>query len=248
MRSGASDLADGEEPGQAGAGPGVRCDTAHPVVRGRRHRDGLDRPVETCRPAGCRDGGEPGFEQLASERGRVEQYRGAALSFHLAGDGTGDDIAWREFGVGVFGEHEAIGEETAQNGAFTPHRLGHERGAGHGQGGRVKLVELQIGDVCAGPVRRRYPVTGRDRGIGGVGVEGAGTAGGEDHGVGFDASLHVVRAENAGAAHDAALDQQVDEHRMFAHVDRGPASHGRHEGSLDGGPGRVAAGMYDPRA
>ena len=178
------------------------------------------------------------------------------------GDAAGDDVAGSEFGARVHVEHEPGAERVVEHRALAPHRLRDEGGAGHREGGRVELVELQVGDGRAGPPGRCHAVAGGQGRIRGVRVEGARTAGGEDDRVRREALQVAVGAEQNRAAHPAARQDEVDEHGVFAHEQAGPGAvdsrgeragpfrafpHGGDQGGLDGGAGRVAAGVQHAR-
>ena len=60
-----------------------------------------------------------------------------------------------------------------------------EDGCG-GEGGGMELVELDVSELGPGAEGHGHTVAGGYRGVGGVEVELAGSAGGEDNGVGAD--------------------------------------------------------------
>ena len=92
---------------------------------------------------------------------------GAAAGRDLGMDGAGDDVARREFGVGMDREHEALAGRVDQRGAVAAQRLGGERRrvAADVDRGRVELHELRIGDHRAGAGRHAEAVAARFGGL-----------------------------------------------------------------------------------
>ena len=215
MHAGAGDLADGVEAGERGAADEVGGHAAHQVVRRRRHRDRLARPVEAALADGAVDRGEAAREELAAllvgraQPGRIEEDGPAVLRLHLARDRAGDDVARRELAVGVRVEREAPAVLVDERRTLAADGLGDEERLADAEDRRVELEELEVAHLGAGAQRRGDAVAGRDRGIRRVRVQLAGAAGGEHDGVGLDdlaASGDGGRGRRCGVVADEQLD------------------------------------------
>ena len=93
----------------------------------------------------------------------------------------------------------ALPARVAQDAAFAAHRLADEERfrLGMEQAGRVELDELHVGDGHARAVGHGHAVAGGDVGIGGVEIDLAAAAGGEEHvlrGDGLDPAAWCCRA------------------------------------------------------
>ena len=117
--------------------------------------------------------------------------------------------------------------------AFAADGFGDEEVFADGHGRGVELVELKVGDLCSGTQCGGQSVAGGHCGVGGVRVESARTARGEDHArrvdcAGFGFAVRAPHgkphAGNVPVAHD-----QIVQERMFEHVDaRILTDHGAH--------------------
>ncbi len=111
-------------------------------VRGSRDRKRLAQRVETC---GLRDGPRAGEACVeACDAGRVEKYGTAGQ--RACGDAARDDVARREFGIGVDRLHEALPAIVEEHRSSPAQRLGQERLgiARDRERRRVKLHELEV--------------------------------------------------------------------------------------------------------
>ena len=117
---------------------------------------------------------------LAAHRRDVEHHGLAALRLHDAEVLAGHHVARREFGALVDTGHVPFAVFVEQHRALAAYRLGNEEVLAHGHRGGVELVELHVGDLCAGTPCGRQTVRGGDGRIGGVRVETSGATGGED--------------------------------------------------------------------
>ena len=157
-------------------------------------------------------------------------------------------------------------EAATQHGALAAHRFGDEEVPGCGDGRGVELVELDVAQLGARAPRRGRPVARRDRRIGGVPEELAGSAAREHDGVRVDDLVPPVPIDDAHPCHrvltsdtallDTALleaapldvaprdtrgsDDEIRHEGGLAHLDSG-VSHRRDESRLDRGPRRVPA-------
>ncbi len=272
MHARASDLADGVQPGKAGAAVEIGRDAAHQVVRGRRHRDRLARPVQTPVAHRAVDRGEAAGEELRGLVGSgpqvcgVEEDRTTVLQLHLPGDRPRHHIAGGELAVRVRVEREAPAALVDQGRALAADGLrDQERLPGGRPGGvvrafqhrRVELEELQLGHVGPCAQGGGDPVAGRHGGVRGVRVQLARTAGGEHHGIGIHPFAHAVDvrcrpgcrdiADQQVDTRDAAVVQhEVDQERVLDHADIArpqPCD----EGLLDRRARGVAARVQDAR-
>ncbi len=231
-------LAAGEQARDRGPAPDVGPDPAHHVVSGWRHRDGLAlRLAAVARAVGV-DRREPARELAGREMGGVQPHVTEPVALHLLHDAPGHDVARSQLGAGVVPCHERLAAMIAEQGAVAAQRLGDQeaRGAGAGEGGGVKLEELQVGNHRPRAEGQGDPVARRDRGIRGARVELAGASGGQHHRLG----LEGVSAGQPDAAARATLDDQLRDEGTIVHVDAALAD-GASEGELDVPAGGVAA-------
>ena len=124
------------------------------------------------------------------------------------------------------------------------------RSAGKREGGGMELEELHVGQFGAGLRGQGDAVAGGYGGIGGVGVDLACAAGGDEEGAGGDAM--AVRAGGFGAgggkvgSDDAAAgDDQVGDHGPLGKADALLGAGKGDEGTADLGAGGVAVGVED---
>ena len=174
---------------------------------------------------------------------------------HAPGDRLRDDVAGRQVGQLVDALHEPVALPVDEEGTLAAHGLGDQRLLTARVGAephhrRVELDELQVAEHCAGAVGKRHPVARRDRGVRGLREDLPETAAGEDDGSTPDRAHPVVLAlahdVQRHAGHAAVVGQQeVDGEGVLDDLDLGGPGHGRDEGTLDLGPGGVAAGMGD---
>ncbi len=144
-------FAAGPEAGQRRRALSVGRDAAHVEVGGSRDRERLASGVE-ARSRG--DGASAGEAfRKSGNSGCVEVHRPAGQ--RARGDAARDDVARREFGVGVNRGHEAPAAFVEEQGACAAQRLGQERLgiARDRECGRVKLHELEVGKAHAGARR-----------------------------------------------------------------------------------------------
>ncbi len=208
----------------------VGDDPTHQVVRRRRHRDGLSRPVESALAHGRVDRGEALGETRGAQSRGVEADRASVLRRHGARVGAGHDVAGGELAVGVGVEGETASAVVDEHGPLAPDRLGDEEGGADREGRRVELHELEVGHRRSRADRGGDAVAGRPDGVGGVRVELSGPARGEDDGVGGEA----LAVGELDPADPVAFEQQVAQQGVFAEGDAG-AAHRVAEGGLDGG-------------
>ncbi|MNV10168.1 hypothetical protein D3C71_1006820 [compost metagenome] len=118
--------------------------------------------------------------------------------------------------------HEALAVAVEQNSAFATAAFGQQHaGAGHARG--VELPELHVLQRNAGTCRHAQAVTGVDEGVGRCRKDAASTAGGQQHGLGFQdvqvAGFHF----QGGHAHHVAVGvaDQVQRHPFDEEVGLG---------------------------
>jgi len=136
-------------------------DTAHVVVDGGEHRDGLLGHVDTSKDGrSLRDTGETLLEDLGGQMGEVEvdvvlQGSDTAALADLNGHGTGDDVArGKVLGRRRIVLHKALAEAVEEVATLTTRALGDEAASAVDAGG-VELHKLQVlegqastGDHC----------------------------------------------------------------------------------------------------
>ena len=110
----------------------------------------------------------------------------------------------------------------------------------------MELHELHVGDRDTGAERHRDAVAGRQRRVRRHREALAGAAGRDRRVPGADLVRDGVGIERPDADGTAVLDEQVDREPALADLG-GRRLDRSHEGALDLGTGRVAAGVDDPR-
>ena len=153
------------------------------------------------------------FQMLGIEMGQIQiNYRilGPA-DFEFMNDGAGDDVARGQFGHGMVLGHEAIHLEVAKVGTFAPQGLREKKARGFFQveRGGMELDELHVADFGAGTERHGDAIAGGNTGVGGVAIELAEAAGGEEHGRGGHLLGLAFFGDQVNAADAAGFDDQV---------------------------------------
>lgn len=202
MYTGAAGFATGVESLDGGAAAVVGPDAATCVVCCRNDGNHFAGHVDPEAEAGFVDVGEVLFCFVGVNMGDVEKDAFVSCFFHFGVDGPGNNVPGGEVFAFVVFVHEALAVFEPENAAKTSDCFGDEEGVCFGveKGGRVKLDEFHVGDLCSGPVAHGNTVSGCYVGVGGVGIDVAEPAGcqhgdtGED---GFWFSLQGV--EHVGA-------------------------------------------------
>ena len=250
---GAVDTRAGGLPGgvQAGhGGPGIKVGgrPAHPVVRGRHHRNGFTFPVPAVPAGQRRQRGKAAFQPARSVEGRdpggVEPDPAPSGGGQMRGDPAGHDVARRQLRVpGVAGQEPQPGV-VAQHRSLPADGFGDQRVAGHIQRGRMELQELQVPQPGAGPGGQGHAVAGGRGRVGGVLVHLPGPAGGEHDGAGRQPAPRSAR-EHLQSGCPAAVEQDADGHGFRQDGDVRLRAHRRQQGGDDPGPGGIAAHVQD---
>ena len=148
--------------------------------------------------------------------------------------------------------HEALAAVVAQIRALAAQGLGDQetRDAGERESGGVELVELHVGQLGPGLGGQRDAVAGGYGGVGGVGVDLACAAGGDEHGAGIDSMGLRIASEGTGAGQIGGDDAAIGHHKAGDHGPLGEADAlmdvGKGgQGAADFGAGGVAVGMQD---
>ena len=237
----ASRLAHGRKAGQRGAPVHGGQHAAAAVVGGGDDRDEVLRHVDSEGEACLVDVGETLLQKRAPLLADVEAAVRRAGALHLAVDRARHDVARREGAARIVVLHEGPPLAVHQHGPFPAHRLGDEEALGLGmvEAGGMELHELHVRDLRARAPRERHAVARGRVGVAGIEVDLAATARGKD-GIGRTDGVDLARARiehvrahaaaGAGQA-EAARGDQLDHHRLLAHVDRRlpleRADHGR---------------------
>ena len=184
VQAGAGGLADGVQARHVGAARQVGEHAAAGVVRRRHHRDRLARDVDAQLQAarvGCWGSARAG--RPAALVRDVEVHAVQPVLLHLEVDGARHHVARRQLGARVVRRHEAASPSgSLQQAAFAAHRLADQEGLGVRvvQAGRVELDELHVRHPAARAPGHGDAVAGGGVGVGGVEVDLAGAAGGQD--------------------------------------------------------------------
>ncbi len=106
VQTGAGDLTNGVQPGEAGSSLLIGDHPAALVMGGRHHRDRFLGDVNSMVLAGGVDVGEPAHDEGRGFVGDVEQDMVGAAAFDLGVDGARDDVAWGQGAEFMMGLHE----------------------------------------------------------------------------------------------------------------------------------------------
>jgi hypothetical protein len=199
--------------------------------------------------------GEPVNYKTRGFCGDVQKHAVGPALFHFAVDGPSHDVARGEGFERVITVHEGLAGGIAQNAAFAAHRFADEKGFGGGmiEAGGMELNELHIGHGGPRAIGHGDAVAGGDVGIGGVKIDFAAAAGGQEDkggGEGLDPVCGFVKHISAQAAvarrtlYALAARQllggdKVDGEMVFEHLDVGMAGHGVEQSPLDFAAGDV---------
>ena len=185
-------------------------------------------------------------------RGEIEPLDAARIEespmagTQLGPDGTGDDIARREFRARHI-LHEAAACFIDQNRAFAPHGLADEAQlrARRVERGRMKLHEFEIGAASRRPARR-WPAPGPTSPTGLVPCEKSPPT------PPVAMTTRLVRKEDCAirafgdqAGDLATLDAEAPRRKAFEDRDGGRGADGGRQGAHDLAAGLVAAGVDD---
>ncbi len=175
-------------------------------MRRRVNRNRIGERLDTQVGAGeLGDVRKLGFDVRRLQVGQVQEdvvlvWTATAAFANLVGHGAGDDVTRCQVLDGrCVALHEAFAVRVAQDGAFATCTLG-EQDAQAGQAGRVELEELHVFQRDAVAEGNAHAVTGEGVGVGGGLEDLAGSAGGEDHGLGLE---DVKFAGGQVVGHDA---------------------------------------------
>ncbi len=154
--------------------------------------------------------------------------------------------------------HEPDTPVVDEESAFSAHGLGDERLLPGGVGaephhGRVELHELQVAEHCSGSQGERHPVAGRDRRVGGGGVDLPEPARGEHHCTAVDRAHSVAltlthHVQRHASDPTALAGDQVEDQGVLDDLDVRGGMHRGDERALDLGAGGIPTGVRDPVA
>src|SRR5579864_7270386 len=129
MHACAGDFACGKESWQAAAPIKIRPHTPHQVVSGRPNRYKIYGDIYVVLKTGLINAGETILNVLFFEVGQI-QINNRLLQptdFQLMGDGTGNDIAWRQLSQVVVLVHETLQFRIAQDSTFATQSFRKEK-------------------------------------------------------------------------------------------------------------------------
>ena len=155
-------------------------------MRGRGDGDGCLGPVEAAGAACGVDGREAFGEEGCAQRRGVEHDRPAILRGHLAGDAASYHVARGELGARMDVLHEAAAVGVEEHGAIAADGFGNEECTGCCQRCGMELIELQVGELRARAQGHGDAIARGYAGVGGVEIELACAAAGQNDGVGVD--------------------------------------------------------------
>ncbi|MND83132.1 hypothetical protein D3C80_749820 [compost metagenome] len=156
------------------------------------------------------DAGQAAVQHFFAQVVELQQYVVLVRAHAVAGDdfldhGTGDHVAAGQvLGVRCVTLHEALAVGVDQVTAFTAATFGDQY-TGAGDAGRVELPHFDVLHRHAGTQGHAHAVAGVDQGVGGGGVDTAGTAGGQDHGLGTDVDGFAGLDADGDDADDGAV-------------------------------------------
>jgi hypothetical protein len=110
----------------------------------------------------------------------------------------------------------------------------------------MELIELDIGEAGTGPKGCGSAIAGGNRRVGGVGVELAGPAARQDHGIRFEPAHGAREIDGLDPAYLPIDNEKIANEGEFENA-RARRPHGPHEGALDAGAGGVSARVQDAR-
>src|SRR5690606_28032958 len=129
----------------------------------------------------------------------------AVAGDHFLDHGAGDHVAAGQIlGVGRIALHEALAMHVDQVTTLAAATFGHQY-ASTGNTGRVELPHLDVLHRHAGTQGHADTVTGIDQGVGGRGVDAAGTAGGQHDRLGADVHGLAVFDADGDDTNDGAV-------------------------------------------
>ena len=136
-----------------------------------------------------------------------------------APDGAGDDIARRQFGIGVLAGHEAPALAIEHDGPRPAQGFGQQRQRLAGtiigrQRRRVELDELQIPQSRPRPRRHGEAVAGVLRRVGGMEEDAADAAGRQHHMAGAMEDPAAIGVAGQNAVDTAVADDQIGGERL----------------------------------
>lgn len=247
MNTGGGGFSASQESGDVGSGGQVGGESADHVVGTGPNGDQITGDVEIKIRAQFGDAWKACSEFLAGDMADIEIHAGGVGGKHVFDDGAGDDVARRQFGIGVDVEHEAPAGFIDEMSAFAANSFRNECASSPGdiEGGGVELDHLHVLEFGAGAKSDGVPVSGGDGGIGGFAIKAAAAAGGENGLPGPDQLVSVFRMEGDGA--DALLvnGEQVDDEAMGENTQVRDVVGLFQEGAADFTTGGVALGMED---
>ncbi len=162
-----------------------------------------------------------------------------------------DDVARRQFGVGMQLEHEPFAEIVDERRAFAAHGLGDERHrvAADRERGRMKLHELHIGQQGACARGHCDAVAGCLHRIGREAIEAPDAAAGEHDCTRAERDCPVACVVARVDAADAiAVDDEIGGRNLFDDLDRRVDAYRIDQRLENLVTGRVAAGLDDAAA
>src|SRR5690606_38162056 len=170
----------------------VGGNTAHHVVAGRDNRDRCDDRVDMCE--GLRqfaDARQTAVQHFLAQVVELEQYVILVRANTVTGDNlfdhrAGNHVATSQvFGIGRVTLHEALAMGVDQVTTLTAAAFGNQYTSA-GNTGQVELPHFDVLHRHAGTQGHAHAVTGIDQGVGGGGIDTAGTTSGQNHGLGAD--------------------------------------------------------------
>src|ERR1019366_5657460 len=191
----------------------IGAHSAHGIVRCRTNGHQFGSNVDVVLHAGGVNGGETFAYAVGMQVSKVEIHCGIGTLYQLQlmRNRAGHNVTRSQFRQLVVLGHEAFQLNVSQICAFAAQGLRQKkpRSVLQVQRGGMELHELHVADLGAGTMRHGNPVPGCNRGIGGVAVNVAQAAGGEQCGAGNDLVRLARLVENPDPNHAAVAHQQV---------------------------------------
>ena len=247
VQSAGGHFASREQAGNGRATVGVDGDAADHVVGTGPHRDPIPCQIEAKLSADLGHAGKPPPYHRRIEVGEIEKDVGLMRAMHDDRDRPGDHVARGELRPRVEVGHEPATVTIDQPRARAANGLGDQAAgtAGDVEHRGMKLHELHVAQLRAGPPGECHAIATRPRRIGRFAIELAGAASREDRTAGPDKRLAMRGIPDERPAAGPFVGDQIDREGLGPDLEilqfPRPLDHRPHHLAARG----IAQGMYD---